>query len=151
VLVATDIAARGIDIDDVTHVVNFELPDVPESYVHRIGRTARNGARGVAISLCDADERDQLRGIERLTRQSIPAEDRRHGPARAPGQSIHGESKSHDARSADPAVRKGAGSASRRHHAAGRSSRGFAGKNGGAKRFSPDQRSRSPRGQSVGR
>jgi len=77
VLVATDIAARGIDIDQVTHVVNFELPDVPESYVHRIGRTARAGAQGIAISLCDADERGQLRDIERLTRQAIPAEDRR--------------------------------------------------------------------------
>jgi ATP-dependent RNA helicase RhlE len=77
VLVATDIAARGIDIDQVTHVVNYELPDVPESYVHRIGRTARAGAAGIAISLCDADEREQLRDIERLTRQSIPAEDRR--------------------------------------------------------------------------
>ncbi len=77
VLVATDIAARGIDIDEVTHVVNYELPVVAESYVHRIGRTARAGASGVAISLCDADERGQLRDIERLTRQSIPAEDRR--------------------------------------------------------------------------
>jgi ATP-dependent RNA helicase RhlE len=76
-LVATDIAARGIDIDEVTHVVNYELPNVPESYVHRIGRTARAGARGVAISLCAADERGQLRDIERITRQSIPAEDRR--------------------------------------------------------------------------
>jgi ATP-dependent RNA helicase RhlE len=77
VLVATDIAARGIDIDQVTHVVNYELPDVPESYVHRIGRTARAGAAGIAISLCDVDERDQLREIERITRQAIPAEERR--------------------------------------------------------------------------
>ncbi len=77
VLVATDSAARGIDIDQVSHVVNFELPDVPESYVHRIGRTARAGAAGSAISRVDAEERDQLRDIERLTRQSIPAEDRR--------------------------------------------------------------------------
>ena len=77
VLVATDIAARGIDIDQVSHVVNFELPDVPESYVHRIGRTARAGAAGSAISLVDGEERTQLRDIERLTRQSIPAEDRR--------------------------------------------------------------------------
>ena len=76
-LVATDIAARGIDVDMVTHVVNYELPDVPESYVHRIGRTARAGAAGIAISLCDAEERDLLRDIERLTRQSIPSEDRR--------------------------------------------------------------------------
>jgi ATP-dependent RNA helicase RhlE len=77
VLVATDIAARGIDIDRVTHVVNYELPDAPEAYVHRIGRTARAGAAGIAISLCDAEERGQLRDIERLTRQAIPAEDRR--------------------------------------------------------------------------
>jgi ATP-dependent RNA helicase RhlE len=77
VLVATDIAARGIDIDRVTHVVNYELPDVPEAYVHRIGRTARAGAAGIAISLCDAEERGQLRDIESLTRQAIPAEDRR--------------------------------------------------------------------------
>jgi ATP-dependent RNA helicase RhlE len=77
VLVATDIAARGIDVELVTHVVNFELPEVPENYVHRIGRTARAGAAGVAISLCDGEERDLLHKIERLTRQSISAEDRR--------------------------------------------------------------------------
>jgi ATP-dependent RNA helicase RhlE len=76
-LVATDIAARGIDIDEVTHVVNYELPNVPESYVHRIGRTARAGAEGVAISLCGAEERTFLRDIERLTRQTIPSVDRR--------------------------------------------------------------------------
>ena len=86
VLVATDIAARGIDVDQVTHVVNYELPEVPESYVHRIGRTARAGATGTAISLCDADERNLLRDIERLTRQSIPAEDRRTGADRPPAR-----------------------------------------------------------------
>lgn len=75
-LVATDIAARGIDIDEVTHVVNFELPNIPESYVHRIGRTARAGAEGIAISLCSGEERAFLRDIERVTRQSIPASDR---------------------------------------------------------------------------
>ncbi|MEX2617681.1 MAG: DEAD/DEAH box helicase [Alphaproteobacteria bacterium] len=67
VLVATDIAARGIDIDDVTHVVNFELPNEPESYVHRIGRTARAGASGIAVSFCDQEERPYLRAIEQLT------------------------------------------------------------------------------------
>jgi len=77
VLVATDIAARGIDVDGVTHVVNFELPDVAESYVHRIGRTARAGADGAAFTLCDGEERHLLRAIEKLTRQSIPAQDRR--------------------------------------------------------------------------
>jgi ATP-dependent RNA helicase RhlE len=76
-LVATDVAARGIDIDLVTHVINYELPNVPESYVHRIGRTARAGAEGIAISFCDAEEREYLRDIERLTRQSIASTDRR--------------------------------------------------------------------------
>jgi ATP-dependent RNA helicase RhlE len=68
VLVATDIAARGIDVDGVTHVVNYELPNEPESYVHRIGRTARAGASGVAVSFCDPAERGYLRDIERLIR-----------------------------------------------------------------------------------
>ncbi|CAH2600043.1 ATP-dependent RNA helicase RhlE [Rhodovastum atsumiense] len=72
VLVATDIAARGIDVDGVTHVVNFDLPNVPESYVHRIGRTARAGASGVAISLCGPDERPYLRDIEKLMRIKVP-------------------------------------------------------------------------------
>jgi ATP-dependent RNA helicase RhlE len=82
-LVATDIAARGIDVDAVTHVVNFELPDVPESYVHRIGRTARAGAAGRAISLVCDDERPLLRDIQRLTRQTIAAADRRRDRALA--------------------------------------------------------------------
>jgi ATP-dependent RNA helicase RhlE len=72
VLVATDIAARGIDIDDVTHVVNFDVPEVPETYVHRIGRTARAGASGMALTFCETEERADLRAIEKLTRQSIP-------------------------------------------------------------------------------
>jgi ATP-dependent RNA helicase RhlE len=71
VLVATDIAARGIDVDGITHVINFELPNDPESYVHRIGRTARAGATGVALSFCDSSERDQLRDIERLTKRRL--------------------------------------------------------------------------------
>ena len=71
VLVATDVAARGIDVDGVTHVVNYELPNVPESYVHRIGRTARAGAGGVALSFCDPDERAYLSDIERLTRRRL--------------------------------------------------------------------------------
>jgi ATP-dependent RNA helicase RhlE len=68
VLVATDIAARGIDVDGVTHVINYELPNVPEDYVHRIGRTARAGASGAAISLCDPSEQVYLRDIEALTK-----------------------------------------------------------------------------------
>ncbi len=72
VLIATDIAARGIDVDGVGHVINFDLPNVPESYVHRIGRTARAGASGVAISFCDNSERPFLRSIEKLTRTRVP-------------------------------------------------------------------------------
>jgi ATP-dependent RNA helicase RhlE len=72
VLIATDIAARGIDIPGVSHVVNYDLPDVPEQYVHRIGRTARAGADGIAIAFCAPDERGNLRDIERTTRQRLP-------------------------------------------------------------------------------
>ncbi|MBO9665976.1 MAG: DEAD/DEAH box helicase [Bdellovibrio sp.] len=72
VLVATDIAARGIDIDNITHVINFELPNDEESYVHRIGRTARAGTQGIAISFCDAEERAFLKSIERLIGKDIP-------------------------------------------------------------------------------
>jgi ATP-dependent RNA helicase RhlE len=72
VLVATDIAARGIDIDRLAYVINYDLPNVPEAYVHRIGRTGRAGSTGRALSFCEAQERPQLRGIERLTRAAIP-------------------------------------------------------------------------------
>jgi ATP-dependent RNA helicase RhlE len=72
ILVATDIAARGIDVDGVSHVINFDLPNVPESYVHRIGRTARAGKAGIAISFCDATERPFLRDIEKLIRTKLP-------------------------------------------------------------------------------
>ena len=77
ILGATDIAARGIDVDGVSHVVNFDLPNVPETYVHRIGRTARAGAEGIAISLCDGEEVAVLRDIEKLIRMTMPASDRR--------------------------------------------------------------------------
>ncbi len=76
-LVATDIAARGIDVEGVTHVINFELPNEPENYVHRIGRTARAGCEGIAISLCEKDERAWLRDIEKTIRASVPV-DRDH-------------------------------------------------------------------------
>lgn len=73
ILVATDIAARGIDIDDLTHVINYDMPNVPETYVHRIGRTGRAGAAGTAISFCDGEERAYLKDINKLTAQMIPA------------------------------------------------------------------------------
>jgi superfamily II DNA/RNA helicase len=91
-LVATDIAARGIDVDGISHVFNFDLPNVPETYVHRIGRTARAGAEGTAISLvAGPDEMSYLRDIERLIRIALPREDRRSPGSRdaAPVQGQH--------------------------------------------------------------
>ncbi|MBF9231996.1 DEAD/DEAH box helicase [Microvirga alba] len=125
VLVATDIAARGIDVDGVSHVVNYDLPNVPESYVHRIGRTARAGATGLAISFCNDEERAYLKDIEKLTRLKVPVmplpadmpapvpaselrEPRREQPQRgrpaphARGHQGHGQS-----RSADPSADRG--------------------------------------------
>ena len=77
ILVATDIAARGIDVPGISHVINFELPNEPESYVHRIGRTARAGAQGIALSLCDPTERAYLRAIERLMRTDVDVAEHR--------------------------------------------------------------------------
>jgi ATP-dependent RNA helicase RhlE len=74
VLVATDLAARGIDVDNVSHVINYDLPIEPETYVHRIGRTGRAGAKGLALSFCDETERGLLRAIERLTRKPLPVD-----------------------------------------------------------------------------
>ena len=71
VLVATDIAARGIDVDDLEYVINFEIPNISETYVHRIGRTGRAGAKGTAISFCDAEEKEYLKDIEKLITKKI--------------------------------------------------------------------------------
>jgi ATP-dependent RNA helicase RhlE len=79
VLVATDIASRGIDVDEISHVINFDVPNVAETYVHRIGRTARAGCSGVAVSLCDSSERDDLRAIERLIDRRLEMVDCRAG------------------------------------------------------------------------
>ena len=86
VLVATDIAARGIDVDGITHVINFEIPEVPETYVHRIGRTARAGRDGVALTFCDASEKSLLRDVEKLTRKPLTVvhDHSFHGPAARP-------------------------------------------------------------------
>jgi len=72
VLVATDIAARGIDVDDLTHVINYEIPNIPETYVHRIGRTGRAGAKGTALSFCDKEEKAYLKDIHKLIAKNIP-------------------------------------------------------------------------------
>jgi ATP-dependent RNA helicase RhlE len=79
-LVATDIAARGIDIDELTHVINYELPNIPESYVHRIGRTGRAGASGIAISFCDAEEKEYLRDIQKLIGKNVPVNSKHDYP-----------------------------------------------------------------------
>ncbi len=94
-LVATDIAARGIDVDGITHVFNFDLPNVPETYVHRIGRTARAGADGTAISLVAGEENTYLRDIERLIRVTLPREDRRTGKHEAASQPAAQPRKNH--------------------------------------------------------
>jgi ATP-dependent RNA helicase RhlE len=91
ILVATDIAARGIDVEGISHVINFDLPNVPETYVHRIGRTARAGAAGVAISLCDGEELAFVRDIEKLIRMSVPVSESRACPngAERPAAQMH--------------------------------------------------------------
>ena len=108
-LVATDIAARGIDVDGISHVVNFDLPNVPETYVHRIGRTARAGADGVAISLvAGGEEMAYLRDIEKLIRITLPREDRRTPGHRdtAPAPSQHRGARSAPARPCGPGQMK---------------------------------------------
>ncbi|MBL8744827.1 MAG: DEAD/DEAH box helicase [Phycisphaerae bacterium] len=120
VLVATDVAARGIDVDGITHVFNFDLPNEPESYVHRIGRTGRAGATGVAISFCDGDERGYLRDIERLTGKKIRTIETPAGLVDARPTDRHVDSASHrvperrhiDARHEARPMRSGKSSAS---------------------------------------
>jgi len=98
VLVATDIAARGIDVDDLEYVINFEMPNIAETYVHRIGRTGRAGAKGTALSFCDAEEKEYLRDIEKLIAKKIPVIDKHpfplmdHHPVKAPKQQGRGNS-----------------------------------------------------------
>ncbi len=112
-LVATDIAARGIDVDGISHVVNYDVPNIPETYIHRIGRAARAGAEGVAISLCDGEEVGFVRDIEKLIRLSIPVSDRRAQPRHseppaatwAPARSANGAPAKHRQRQRDDARR----------------------------------------------
>ncbi|MES2964500.1 MAG: DEAD/DEAH box helicase [Bdellovibrionota bacterium] len=142
VLVATDIAARGIDVDGITHVINFELPNVSESYVHRIGRTARAGAEGIAISFCEAEERAYLRDIEKLTGQTIPVVTdhpfHSHSVASAPMMSKGKAKAAIESRDNRPGG-GGGGNRRRRRRPGG----GGGGSGGGAKKSSP--RGYSPR------
>jgi ATP-dependent RNA helicase RhlE len=115
VLVATDIAARGIHVENVTHVVNYDLPNVPESYVHRIGRTARAGAAGIAISFCNNEERAYLRDIEKLTRMSLPQRAAPAGLDMEVGQPADKEQRQPRGRSRQRSGRD----ESRRHHMPG--------------------------------
>ncbi|HEY6868302.1 MAG TPA: DEAD/DEAH box helicase [Novosphingobium sp.] len=172
-LVATDIAARGIDVDGISHVVNFDLPNVPETYVHRIGRTARAGAEGVAISLiAGAEEMGYLRDIERLIKITLPREDRRtpgtrdaapapsQRPARSgrPGSRNHGhggrsqESRGHETRSHEPRGHEARGHESRGHEA-GPGSKGprRPRRGGGNNAASQPSRHEQPRAQQGGR
>ena len=120
VLVATDIAARGIDIDQLPHVVNFELPNVPEDYVHRIGRTGRAGMQGEAVSLVCVDENGFLRDIERLIKREIPKEI-------IPGFAPHASEKPEPIVLGRMVIGEGAGRGGHRHHAGGGGRGGFGG------------------------
>src|SRR5262245_5551487 len=115
-LIATDIAARGIDVDSISHVVNFDLPNVPETYVHRIGRTARAGATGVAISLCDCEEAAYLRDIEKLIRMSIPATEHRTFPRQGRPSPARGGTSRSSALAGAERRRQGHGNAPRGQH-----------------------------------
>ena len=148
ILVATDIAARGIDIDQLPQVVNFDLPNVPEDYVHRIGRTARAGSSGHAVSLVSADEIKQLSDIERLIKNKIPREDvEGFEPEHALGESRSGH---RPTRSAQP---RRSSSNNRNGQGQGRNQRSSENKpagNGGQRRRSSQQRASSGNGNGNG-
>ena len=146
VLVATDIAARGIDIDMLPHVVNYELPNVPEDYVHRIGRTGRAGAKGEAVSLVCVDENGFRRDIERLIKREIPKEI-------VPGFEPHPSEKAEPIVLGRMVIGEGAGRGGQRHHASPRGGNGGGGGGGGGGgRGGNDSRSAPrPGGQRSGR
>jgi ATP-dependent RNA helicase RhlE len=176
VLVATDIAARGIDVDGITHVVNYELPMEPEAYVHRIGRTARAGAAGIALSFCDGEERGLLRDIERITRIKLPvvedhpfvglADDpsqrsdpgeRRHLSMRRGGGGGGGQASRRDSRSGSPrqddSAKRSDGPAKTSHSAGGHSQGANASRpntNGGKPNYAKPHRGRSQGGKPQG-
>lgn len=122
VLIATDIAARGIDVDDVSHVFNYDLPHEPETYVHRIGRTGRAGAAGKAVSFCDSTERQLLKAIERLIRRAIPMEKVPHldpEPTDRPPEFIPETAETSEAARGAPPARRHNNRPPFRHHAQG--------------------------------
>jgi ATP-dependent RNA helicase RhlE len=146
VLVATDIAARGIDVDDVTHVINYDLPNEPESYVHRIGRTARAGASGIAYSFCDAEERTFLRDIEKLIRLRVPIVTEHPYVAAHAALPIHADSRSNprpfnrggnDRRSGQPGSRQ-SGSPRRDQQHGGRTNINRPGRHAEGRRSQPE-------------
>ncbi len=128
VLIATDIAARGIDVDAVSHVVNYELPHEPETYVHRIGRTGRAGQSGTAVSFCDHEERPRLAAIERLIRMKIPAENSPEGvvPSAEPQAGGERSRRPRDGRSRGPGRTDRPGGAGRRERSSRTERRGTA-------------------------
>jgi len=139
VLVATDIAARGIDVEDISHVINHDIPNVAETYVHRIGRTARAGCRGISISLCGPEEREFVRDIEKLIRLPIPVVSERPymtsvvlGPEERPIRPQPRRQRPHDPARQRPDgnrsgsdQRRGSGRPGRRERMGSRNSRGY--------------------------
>jgi ATP-dependent RNA helicase RhlE len=148
ILIATDIAARGIDVDGVSHVVNYDLPNIPESYVHRIGRTARAGADGIAISFCDHEEAPFLRDIERMIRMAIPSTDKRTGerPAHRPAQHNAGNRNGGHPHRNDRQQRGNGGGNGRSGHNGHRS---HSGHNGGQSRPNHNGHQATPRAQAT--
>ncbi|MBL8531854.1 MAG: DEAD/DEAH box helicase [Hyphomonadaceae bacterium] len=143
-LVATEIAARGIDVDDVSHVINYDLPNVPEQYVHRIGRTARAGQGGVAISFCAPDERAYLRDIERLTKQAVPVLETDYSLA-APRADERAPRPKGPAQRAHPARKR----APQKHHASEAHGKAHAKQGHGAQRGRDEGDRRDRKGNSV--
>jgi ATP-dependent RNA helicase RhlE len=132
VLIATDIAARGIDIDELTHVINYEIPNIPETYVHRIGRTGRAGASGIALSFCDQEEIEFLKDIHKLIAKQIPVNEEHPypmSPQSIVAKHAEGQSKGGGGRSGAPKRGRGFGSSSRPKTGGGSGMSGRAGGN----------------------
>ena len=152
VLVATDIAARGIDIDDVTHVINYDIPNIPETYVHRIGRTARAGREGLAFSFCESDERAFLEDIERLIERNIPRDTTHPFPPSdpvPPETDLVGRTRYHAKPKGQPGGRQSVGARPARDSA---ERRGRHGDNARAQNAGPTRRRQeagAPRGRTV--